>query len=484
MKDIYFNISFPQSTGWDYGISNVVKNFTESSSKILDIDRHSKFYMDITLPHMFEYIKGKFNILYAMYEAEDLPAHYIEKIQEPELVIVPCEHNKKVFSKYRKKPIEVIPLGYDPNVFKFQEKHYNTSGFGPKEQPFTFLYVGATNPRKNFKMVIEAFKELQKKYPEINLYFKTTGQEKEQIFEDDGIIYDTRNISVNELADIYHRANCFVFPSSGEGYGLPAQESMATGTPVIHTGYSGLEFAKEKFTYHIKYELKNTHIDVHNLDTKWAFPDFNDLVSKMDYVYNNYDEAKEKAYHGSNYIKQFSWDNNAKLFKNIIEKKVAFLDKSYTLSYETDAAEIPEYKVLNLGCGKNIIPFADNLDLRDRYKPDIIRDLNDKDWKLDKYDEIIAYDVVEHLPNIENTMSNIHKSLKDNGIVIILVPLIQGENAFRDPTHKIFFTSDGFDYFDKSTYIGKMRDYFDFDFKIIDKKITEILSLEIVMRKN
>jgi len=36
-----------------------------------------------------------------------------------------------------------------------------------------------------------------------------------------------------ELARLYRRAACLVFPTRYEGFGLPAAEAMASGTPVV-----------------------------------------------------------------------------------------------------------------------------------------------------------------------------------------------------------------------------------------------------------
>jgi len=476
MDNIFFNISFPQNSGWDYGISTVVKNFIASMNKISNIDRKSKIYMDITLPHIFDYVKGKFNVLYAMYEAEDLPEHYRQKIQEPELVIVPCEHNKKVFQKYRTGPIEVIPLGFNPEIFKFNEKHI--------KENFIYFYNGATNPRKGFQDVIDAFRILQKKLPNIQLYFKTTGQEKETIFEDNGIVFDSRNITVEEMAELYKQANCFVYPSRGEGYGLGLQESLATGTPSIHTGYSGMEFAKEEYTYRLPYILEDTFIEGHNLHTKWASIKLDDVVEKMEYVYNNYDEAKEKAYKGSIYAKEFTWDNNAKLFKSIMEKKVLKFDSfKDPFSYEGIADSIPEYKILNLGCGNKQLAWVDNLDKNINFLTDILMDLN-KEWfiKEETYEEIMAFNIFEYLNDIEHAMRSSYKVLKKNGLLKIRVRLMQNKDIFDDPRLNVLFVPNSFDIFDKSTISGNESNL-DFNFKIIHKSIDNDFNMNIVLMK-
>jgi len=46
------------------------------------------------------------------------------------------------------------------------------------------------------------------------------------------------------LRELYHHADCFVWPSLGEGWGYPPREAAATGLPVITCAHTGMEDAE------------------------------------------------------------------------------------------------------------------------------------------------------------------------------------------------------------------------------------------------
>jgi SAM-dependent methyltransferase len=70
-------------------------------------------------------------------------------------------------------------------------------------------------------------------------------------------------------------------------------------------------------------------------------------------------------------------------------------------------------------------------------------------------------------------MKEIHRILKPNGKLVIRSPYFVTPNAYTDLTHKRFFTIHSFDYFDKSTCLGKTLPYEvkNVNFKIEKKKL-------------
>jgi glycosyltransferase involved in cell wall biosynthesis len=104
-----------------------------------------------------------------------------------------------------------------------------------------FFYLGNTEPRKNLKGVLRAYKialdtlsdcpalvikglkpeYLQEKLKELGLQMLSSH------------IKLIPYVETRELAILYKLSDCFLFPSFTEGFGIPIIEAMACGTPVI-----------------------------------------------------------------------------------------------------------------------------------------------------------------------------------------------------------------------------------------------------------
>jgi len=125
---------------------------------------------------------------------------------------------------------------------------------------------------------------------------------------------------------------------------------------------------------------------------------------------------------------------------------------------------------LHLGCGEDIKEGYVNVDLVKLKGVDVVWDLNIFPWpfKDNQFEEVFATATFEHLDNLVKVMGEVYRVSKPNAIIDIGVPHFSSLGAFRDPTHKTFFTYYTFDYFDKNF---EYNFYSNARFKIISRKI-------------
>jgi SAM-dependent methyltransferase len=118
-------------------------------------------------------------------------------------------------------------------------------------------------------------------------------------------------------------------------------------------------------------------------------------------------------------------------------------------------------KKLNMGCGLDIKEGYINLDLRDDINVDVIHNLNKFPYpfKDNEFDEILCKNVLEHLENTREVLKELKRIIKKDGVIILEVPYYKNKGAFRDPTHRRFFTEDMF------------PEYFNRDFDILQNEL-------------
>jgi glycosyltransferase involved in cell wall biosynthesis len=106
------------------------------------------------------------------------------------------------------------------------------------------VYVGSfqnPDPRKNIPLLLEVFQRLVQTYdnPLQLVFVGKTGQYSEYLTDRIESLGLTANVVFtgfvpdSELVSLLTKAQCLVFPSSYEGFGLPLVEAMACGTPVV-----------------------------------------------------------------------------------------------------------------------------------------------------------------------------------------------------------------------------------------------------------
>ncbi len=266
----------------------------------------------ITTPETFYDRPPKPTFLFTMFEGTSkLPEIYIQNIKRADFLITPSHWTKELFKDYF--PSEktfVVPHGIE-ECFTYLDRFFR------EPKVFRFLWVGAANPRKGYQELILVWSKLGLYLnPNIELYIKTTRVPGVTLMQNRNVILDSRNLSQEEMVQLYHEADCFVMPTRGEGFGFTLAEALATGLPCIATGRSGeSEYFSDEIGYTLKYTLGMTNVKswIHGDlgQTEVAMPDGIDLANKMDYVIGNYPEALIKGLKGSIHIKEnFTWEKS------------------------------------------------------------------------------------------------------------------------------------------------------------------------------
>ncbi|MGH9685835.1 MAG: glycosyltransferase family 4 protein [Candidatus Acidiferrales bacterium] len=116
-------------------------------------------------------------------------------------------------------------------------------------------YVGGFSPHKNLKLLVDVFRELLCQTGFANVHLLLIGDYETDVFHScyrdlkeqvrrsrlENCVLFTGFLSDEELVRLLNCAEALVLPSFCEGFGLPAVEAAACGTPVIVTTESPLK---------------------------------------------------------------------------------------------------------------------------------------------------------------------------------------------------------------------------------------------------
>jgi predicted SAM-dependent methyltransferase len=106
-------------------------------------------------------------------------------------------------------------------------------------------------------------------------------------------------------------------------------------------------------------------------------------------------------------------------------------------------------KYLDLGCGRKKRTGAIGVDVISNESVDVVHDLNNTPWPFsdNEFDDILLDNSLEHLHDIVQTMEEIWRICGPGAHVTINVPYFRSHYAV-DPTHRHYFCSHSFNYFD------------------------------------
>lgn len=104
---------------------------------------------------------------------------------------------------------------------------------------------------------------------------------------------------------------------------------------------------------------------------------------------------------------------------------------------------------LNMGSGRRSLEGYVNADIAVVPGVQVRCDFSRFPWpfKDNVFDEVVAIDVVEHIPNTVRVMEELHRVTRPAARLTIKVPHYKHSNAYKDPTHVRFFMEETFDYF-------------------------------------
>ena len=322
MTNIFYQTVAPGSDG--YGMSrDILKTELYRHGVILNENYEGqKVGMLYSYPNGLTQMHNDVRLCMTMFESDKIPEDWPEYLAMANEVIVPSKWVADTFARAGVKTT-VVPLGYNDRVFRYVDRPIPVE----HKQPFTFIHYNSFNIRKGFTEVLEAFTQEFGPTEPVRLILKTT--ERKPPFplvksEYPNVEVIAGSIPEAELANLLGRANCMVYPSRGEGFGITPLEAMATGLPAIVPNAHGIsEYFNANYMLEVKapgrcpglyHRFKGTDVG------EMVICDIKDLRKQMRYAYNHQAEMYELGKAASEYVKAYTYQHTAERLAVVLKK--------------------------------------------------------------------------------------------------------------------------------------------------------------------
>lgn len=290
-------------------------------------------------------------ILNTVWEAARIPNSWLSTIDQFDGACVPSHHNMETMvNSGVQVPVFLVPHGTDTNKFQPGNRKLTLK---EAEGKFIFVSVFDFNHRKNPEALLKAYWEEFTPDDRVALVIKTAKTywdgRKRQSVENQIVEYKKKLgygdesapliilagvLEDNDLRGVYTLGNAFVLPTRGEGVGMPFMEALASGIPVIATGWGGqMDFLNEQNGFLIDYKLEYPGISINSEQAialiyrewfeeerqLWAEPNIHDLKKTMRYAYENPNLCRKKGGRGREDMLPLTWDKAGTAFIQAIE---------------------------------------------------------------------------------------------------------------------------------------------------------------------
>jgi glycosyltransferase involved in cell wall biosynthesis len=153
------------------------------------------------------------------------------------LVVTPSQYcARRLAELYGVKKAVVVPELIDLEAWRTL---FRANATVPDPRKFIVFSICRFYRRKRLDVLLHAAALLRKRIPELEIRIAGNGPELkrlEQIYSELGLERTVRwlgDVSMNELAAEYSRADIFSLPSVQEGFGIVFLEAMAAGRPIV-----------------------------------------------------------------------------------------------------------------------------------------------------------------------------------------------------------------------------------------------------------
>lgn len=267
-------------------------------------------------PSRAQFFPNQYNILYFPWESTGVHRGWKEVMDGVDELWTPSPWCAGVFSTITTTPVYVYEHGID---------HKWRAAKRGQRDTIKFFHQGAEAARKNGWDVVTAFRRAFTKNENVELTLKYYNKKMIEMPRSLGRVnYINEDWPLEKLISEYHRHDVYVYPSSGEGFGLTPLQAMASGMPTITVK----EWAPYADMLSPELTLSGTLVP-----STWSkiHPgkiyriNFDELVDRMRYAYDNIEPLAQEAYELAPQVhRRYDWTTLTREAFSALEERINY----------------------------------------------------------------------------------------------------------------------------------------------------------------
>jgi len=251
-----------------------------------------------------EYFKNKYNIGFWAWELPEFPPEWLSAFNLFNEIWTYSSYCMEAIA-----PVSPLPVIKVMPSISLPQPSANKQTLKLPQNKFIFLFIFdfcSVFERKNPAAVIKALNQAfgqDNKNVLLVIKFSNAKYFPDKLKQIKVLVEGFTNIKLidgyllkDELNALIYHCDCYISLHRSEGFGLTIAEAMFYGKPVIATAYSSnTEFMNIGNSFPVKYSLVPLTEDYgsYKKGNFWAEADIDHAAYLMQYVFNNYDEAKQ-----------------------------------------------------------------------------------------------------------------------------------------------------------------------------------------------
>lgn len=251
-------------------------------------------------PNHFKWDQGVYRIAYFPWESTELLPGWIDKIDQADEVWTPspliAEWLVEKVQVHR--PVFVYEHGID-DIWIPQKRVV--------EDKVKFLHMGFESQRKFGPQTLNAFRTAFAGNDDVELTLKMWMPSMKVPYTGKIRVVNEKQ-SIEQLVQLFADHHVFSFVSGGEGFGFPPLQALAQGMPTI---------INELWAPYRRFCDTRLSVDSKVVTSPWVKlhpgevlrPDFDQLIDRMRFAFDNYETLAEHAYKTATKVHEaYSWD--------------------------------------------------------------------------------------------------------------------------------------------------------------------------------